>query len=271
MLLIRGQDLNENAFRRFSAIFGELEHAPPNEAKNTTSGGYVPDSPEITVISNVIVDGVEIGSLGAGECAWHTDMSYNPMPPTASCLYALEVPPEGGATGFLNMYAAYETLPRPLKEAIVGKMAIHDTTYTSAGTLRKGYEPVEDVRKAPGARHPMLRTHPETGRTALFVGRRQNSYIAGCRWRRVEACSTRSGRMRRSTSSPGTTNGGTATLIVWDNRCAMHRRDAFDPARDGSCIARRSRVTFRCTSRRDRPGGVSGDGEMTATEGSLAI
>jgi len=230
VLLIRGQDLDEEAFCRFSAIFGELEHAPPNEAKNTTSGGYVPDSPEITVISNVIVDGVEIGSLGAGECAWHTDMSYNSVPPSASCLYALEVPTEGGATGFLNMYAAYETLPRPLKEAIAGKTAIHDTTYTSAGSLRKGYEPVDDVRKAPGARHPLLRTHPETGRTALFLGRRQNSYIVGLPVDESEALLDEIWAHATQDKFTWHHHWKKGDLIVWDNRCAMHVRHAFDPA-----------------------------------------
>ena len=66
-------------------------------------------------ISNVVVDGKPIGDLGNAEALWHTDMSYNPVPPIASALYSLEIPPVGGATGFCNMYLAYETLPADLK------------------------------------------------------------------------------------------------------------------------------------------------------------
>ena len=152
VLLFRGQDLSDADLVRFSSHFGECDHAPPNEAANSTSDGYVPDLPEVTVISNVVVDGVSIGSLGAGECAWHTDMSYMPEPAAASALYAVEVPEEAGDTGFLNMYRAYETLAEDLKDQLVGKMAIHDATYTSAGTLRKGVEEVSDVREEAGAR-----------------------------------------------------------------------------------------------------------------------
>ena len=77
----------------------------------------------VAVISNVVQDGKAIGGLGSYELVWHTDMSYNPRPPRASLLYALEVPADGGDTGFLNMYAAYQTLPDDLKRAIDGKPA----------------------------------------------------------------------------------------------------------------------------------------------------
>lgn len=98
VLLFRGADFSDEQLVEFSRTFGEPEKSPPNEAKNTTSGGYVPDLPEVAVISNVIVDGLEIGSLGAGECVWHADMSYNPRPVKAAALYALELPADGGET-----------------------------------------------------------------------------------------------------------------------------------------------------------------------------
>jgi taurine dioxygenase len=114
--------------------------------------------------------------LGAYESIWHTDMSYNPEPPSAS---ALEVPPAGGDTGFANMYLAYETLPPELRRQVEGRKCRHDSSYNSAGELRRGFKEVTDPREAPGAEHPIVRTHPVTGRKALFLGRRRNAYIPG--------------------------------------------------------------------------------------------
>src|SRR6185295_14753474 len=80
---------------------------------------------------------------------------------------------------FANMFAAYESLPTDLKTAATGKIAVHDGSTNSAGMLRKGYKPVTDVRDVVGARHPLISTEPKTGRKALFLGRRPNSYVLG--------------------------------------------------------------------------------------------
>src|SRR4029078_13746005 len=84
----------------------------------------------VSVTSRVVKDAKPVGGLGSYELVWHTDMSYNPLPPRASLLYALEVPPDGGNTGFLNMFAAYETLPAELKRAVEGKTCIYDSSRT---------------------------------------------------------------------------------------------------------------------------------------------
>lgn len=228
VLLFRDQTLSDADLIRFSNHFGECDHAPPNEVSNTTSDGWVPDAPEVTVISNVVVDGISIGSLGANECAWHTDMSYMPEPVNASALYAIEVPESAGDTSFLNMYRAYETLPEDLKEQLAGKKAIHDATYTSAGGLRKGVEEVTDVRKAPGAHHPILRTHPTTGRTALFLGRRVNAYVPGLPVRESEALLDAVWGHTVQDRFVWTHQWRKGDLLLWDNRCAMHRRESFE-------------------------------------------
>lgn len=228
VLLFRDQRLSDPQLVAFSRNFGDLDQAPPNEAANKKGGAYVPDMREITVISNVTENGVKIGALGALESEWHTDMSYNPIPPDASLLYSIEVPPSGGDTGFANMYLAYETLPADLKQAIQGRECIHDATYTSAGDLRKGSNPVTDVREAPGARHPMVRTHPVTGRDALFIGRRRNAYIIGMT---VDESERILDALWAHASKPQFAfahRWRVGDLLLWDNRCAMHRRDAFD-------------------------------------------
>src|SRR5881394_3275352 len=106
VLRFRGQRLSDEDLMRFSRQFGELDWAPVAATNDAPEGRQ-----HIMVVSNVVENGQAIGQLGAYEAVWHTDMSYIAEPPSASALYALEVPPEGGDTGFCNMYRAYETLP----------------------------------------------------------------------------------------------------------------------------------------------------------------
>lgn len=228
VLLFCGADFSDEQLVEFSRNFGEPELSPPNEAKNTKSEGYIPDLPEVAVISNVIVNGVEIGSLGAGECSWHADMSYNPQPVKAAALYALELPAAGGETSFLNLYAAYEAMPDALKKKISGHRAIHDLSHTSAGTLRKGYEQVTDVTKTPGAHHPMAIKHPTTGRTALLLGRRSNSYIVGLSVEESEALLDEVWAHATQPLFVWTHNWRVGDVIIWDNFAVMHRRLEFD-------------------------------------------
>jgi taurine dioxygenase len=185
VLRFRGQTLSDDALMRFGAHFGELDRAPviaaarvklrgeDRHVETADPGGY------ISVISNIVEDGIAIGALGAYESVWHTDMSYNPEPPSASALYAVEVPPSGGDTGFANMYLAHETLPQGLRRRIEGRLCRHDASRNSAGELRRGFADVTDPRQAPGADHPIVRTHPVIGRRALFLGRRRNAHIQG--------------------------------------------------------------------------------------------
>src|SRR5499427_5477527 len=110
-VLVVGQLLTDDDLIAFSRRFGELDWAPIQE----TGRRFVEGLPEIYIVSNVIENGVPIGSLGAGEAVWHTDMSYLQDPPKASMLYAIEIPPSGGNTYFTNMYRAYDELPDALK------------------------------------------------------------------------------------------------------------------------------------------------------------
>ena len=109
VLLVRGQSLSDQDLIAFSRRFGDLDWAPIQE----NGRRFVEGLPEIYIVSNVKVDGEAIGSLGDGEAVWHTDMSYLDVPPKASMLYSLEVPPQGGNTSFCSMYAVYDALPFP--------------------------------------------------------------------------------------------------------------------------------------------------------------
>lgn len=227
LLLLRGQKIDEAGLVRFSRNFGELELPPASAERVYGDGGA--RQPEIWIISNVIVDGKPIGGLGYGEAEWHTDMSYIAAPPTASVLYAVEVPPEGGDTHFASMTQAYAALPEDLKRAIGGRTARHDSSYTSAGELRRGSKEIADPREAPGASHPIVRLHPETGAPAIFLGRRRNGYIDGLA---LEESERLLDRLWAHCTDPRFAYGHkwrVGDVLVWDNRQVIHRRDAFDP------------------------------------------
>src|SRR5437764_2024880 len=173
VILVRGETLSDQDLIAFSRRFGDLDWAPVQE----TGRRFVEGMPEIYVVSNVIVNGEPIGSLGAGEAVWHTDMSYLELPPKASMLYALEVPPSGGNTSFCSMYAIHDALPKGLKHRIGTLQIKHDGTYNSGGYVRQGVTPTDDPRSSPGAVHPLVCVHPDTGRRMLYLGRRRNPYI----------------------------------------------------------------------------------------------
>ena len=240
VLLFRGQQLNDEDLIAFSRRFGELDWAPIQETGRRFVEGY----PEIYVVSNVIENGVPIGSLGAGEAIWHTDMSYISDPPKASMLYALEVPTAGGDTGFVNMYAAYEALPPSLTRRVEGLSLKHDGTYNSGGYVRQGTEAVDDPVTSPGAVHPIVCTHPQSGRRVLYLGRRRNAYIVGLPVAESESLLDEIWRYVRDEFT-WYNHWRAGDLVLWDNRCTMHRRDPFDA--DSRRIMHRTQI--RCESR----------------------
>ncbi|MFO0997743.1 MAG: TauD/TfdA family dioxygenase [Alphaproteobacteria bacterium] len=224
VLLFRNQSLSPPALAAFSRRFGILDMVPAWRAFHAEG------VEEVLVISNVKKDGKPIGVLGSGESEWHTDMSYQAAPPRASILHALEVPPEGGETSFINMYRALEALPGELRAALEGRALNHDSSYDSSGSLRPGAPAVTDVRSAPGARHPAIRLHPETQRRALFLGRRLNAYIVGCSIEESEQLLDRIWLHVRRPEFAWTHHWRKGDVLLWDNRCTMHRREPFDSA-----------------------------------------
>jgi taurine dioxygenase len=224
VLLLRGQALSDDDLIAFSRRFGELDFAPIQE----NGRRFVDGHPEIYVVSNVIENGVAIGSLGAGEAVWHTDMSYLEDPPKASMLYAIEVPPTGGNTGFTSMYRAYEAMPEGMKRRLAGLRVKHDGTYNSGGYVRQGVTPTDDPREAPGTYHPIVCTHQETGRKCLYLGRRRNAYVEGLGLAESEALLDEVWEYATRDELTWYNQWRVGDVVLWDNRCTMHRRDPFD-------------------------------------------
>jgi taurine dioxygenase len=235
VITIRGQQLTDAELVAFGRRFGECQLSNPlpsplaNEGK-VKQGGRDEGHPEITVVSNVVENGVAQGGLGDGELVWHSDMSSFETPPNQTILYSLEVPSGIGRTGFNNMYLALDTLPAALRARVDGLMLKHDATIDAAGYLRKNFKDAAgDIRVSPGGIHPLVRTHPETGRNCLFLGRRSKSYIAGMAVEESEALLEELWRHATRRELEWYHDWKNGDILMWDNRCVMHRRDPFDP------------------------------------------
>lgn len=224
VVVVRGQPISDPQLIALGKSLGELE--PPG--MSIIGKPYIDAYPDILVISNILENGQPMGNLGAGEAIWHTDMSYRPQPVSYAILHSLEIPPAGGNTYFANQYLAYDTLSEELKRRLEGRLLVHDETYNSAGQLRKGFKEITDPREAPGAHHPLFRTHPISGRRALYLGRRRNGYIVGLP---LEESERLLDQLWAHASRPEFVWGHewrVGDTLIWDNRCLIHRRDPFD-------------------------------------------
>ncbi len=224
VVVVRGQQISDPQLIALGKSLGALE--PPG--MSIIGKPYIDAYPDILVISNILENGQPMGNLGAGEAVWHTDMSYREKPVSYAILHSLEIPPAGGNTYFANQYLAYDTLPEELKRRLEGLMLVHDETYNSAGQMRKGFNEVTDPRQAPGARHLLFRTHPVSGRKALYLGRRRNGYIVGLP---LEESEKLLDELWAHASRPEFVWGHewrVGDTVIWDNRCLIHRRDPFD-------------------------------------------
>lgn len=227
VLRLRNQRIDEAQLQAFSARFGPLEEIPfgrMSEAeKAKVKNRYV------TQLSNILVDGKPIGGLGNAEASWHSDMTYVEAPPPASILLGVEIPPAGGDTYFADQYAACEALPDELRIRIADLTIKHDAAHTSIGKLRPGFEPFDDPRDAPGAIHPIIQTHAETGRNVLYLGRREWAYIPGLSLIDSESLLDELWRYAALPENVWQQKWQPYDLIIWDNRRVLHRRDDFDP------------------------------------------
>lgn len=219
VLCFRGQHLDQEQQVAFTEQFGTLErHVASNRGKT---------NPLVHIVSNLDADGKPSGKVYS--TAWHSDKSFRPQPSLATILHALVMPPEGGETCFANMIAAYEALPDEERRAIDGLRVIHSWELSLA---RVGIQaPPEEIADAPPMAHPLVRTIPESGRKALFMGERA-VYIEGWPEEIGQALLdklTAHAVQERFVYRHKWTLGD---LLMWDNRCLLHRANPnFDAAR----------------------------------------
>jgi taurine dioxygenase len=218
VILFRDQQLSEDDQVRFAERFG-----PPARIHTKQ---FVTGHPAVMLISNIRKDGKVIGALPDGEMQFHSDQCHQEKPAMASLLYAIEIPKQGGDTLFANGYLAYETLPESVKRRIEGRKAVNAYDYDSAATKRGG-----DVgREAPSYAHPVVRTHPATGRKALYVNRLMTRRIEGLPAEESDELLT---ILFDHQEKPEFIYGHVwrpGDLLMWDNRCALHARTDFSAA-----------------------------------------
>jgi taurine dioxygenase len=220
ILLLRDQHLSEEDQVRFGEYFGELGKVMINRP------GAARHHPSVLFISNVRENGQLIGTLPDGEVYFHSDNCFTANPPAATMLYAMEIPSHGGNTMFANMYAAYDALPPEMKERLDGRKALNIYDLKGAPAIRMREIPPRAMSYA----HPVIRTHPVTGRRALYVNRLMTYEIVGMppaestellHW--LFDFQEQPRFVYEHIWRPG-------DLILWDNRCTLHARTDFSAA-----------------------------------------
>ena len=217
VLVFRDQRLSPEQHIAFSRRFGDL-------SGHVYDQFLLPGHPEILRVSNKQRDnGAFVGLPNAGR-RWHSDLAYTETPSLGSLLYALEIPPHGGDTLFNNMYLAYETLPDATKTRLAGRRAEY-----LLGSARDYYTAAErpaltaaQLAKVPPVTHPVVRTHPETGRKALYVSPAHTVRI-------LDIDEAESAELLEELTEHAVRpefvyrhRWRLHDLVFWDNRCCMH-------------------------------------------------
>lgn len=224
VILFRNQVLSEEDQIRFARHFGVLQRrGRPAEARNEASRLKYP---EVTMlVSNIRENGKLIGSLADGEMQFHSDFCYMEKPAMGTFLYAMEIPAQGGDTLFLNMYKAYETLPDPLKSRIEGRNALNAYHYESVTREINGAK--LDLGAHRQYAQPMVRTHPQTRRKALYVNRLMTFTVEGLDKAEGGALLEELFDHMEQDQFIYAHKWRVGDLILWDNRCTLHARTDF--------------------------------------------
>lgn len=218
VILLRDQKLTMEQQVGFAECFG-----PP--AKIHTPG-HRAGHDAVMLITNVRENGKLIGALPDGEMHFHTDQCHQERPAKASMLYAIEIPREGGNTLFANAYLAYETLPAELKRRIEGRKAVNAYDYDNA-SMKRGTKLGEGV---PHYAHPVVRTHPATGRKALYVNRLMTVAIEGLPESESDELLNLLFDHQEQRRFVYEHVWRVGDILMWDNRCTLHARTDFSAA-----------------------------------------
>ena len=220
VLCIRGQRLAPPAFRDAMARFG----APMRRLQLA----HTDACDEVNIISSEDRDVLGDGKKLVNGASWHTDDSFMREPCSLTMLYGVVVPSRGGDTQFVNMYAAYDALSPEMKKRIDGLKVIHKYQ-SSRQTNRVSKRPDSEMKAMPEATHPLVRTHPETGRKALYLNANRMEQIVGME--RAESDALLDDLIAHSIEPRFQYRHvwRQGDVVIWDNRCTMHKANADYP------------------------------------------
>ncbi len=220
VVVFKNQELTPEQHIDFSKRFGDLE-------VHISVDHLLDGHPEIMMVSNKQEDGRYIGAVSAGDY-WHSDLSCNAHPTKASLLYALEIPSVGGDTEWADMYAAYETLPDKTKQRVVGLRGIHSWNRMRNPRVHVPQVHHDDAEMRYGERapddslHPIVRTHPETGRKALYVSPRFTLGVEGLDYDEAQELLDELFAHQARRDFVFHHRWSLGDLVLWDNRCTVH-------------------------------------------------
>jgi taurine dioxygenase len=221
VLCIRGQSLTPNAYLAAMRGFGE----PITQVRQASRH---PDMPEIMILSSEDRDDAGDGKRLVVGAHWHSDDSYKAIPCSLTMLYGVEVPTSGGDTQFVNMYAAFDGLPAELRQRLAPLRVVHKYDSSRKGTRIAALRP-DEAKAVPDVTHPLLRTHPETGRIALYMNPNRMEAVVGMD--RAESDALLDALTRHATQEKYQYRHQwrRGDILIWDNRCTMHKANADYP------------------------------------------
>jgi taurine dioxygenase len=180
------------------------------------------DVPEVSVmVSTLMADGTTDKTAIRAE-DWHTDDSYFAIPAKATLLHGMEIPSRGGSTWFCNMHSVYEALPATLRQRIDGMRAIHGYDTPRARNRPSARTP-QEIAETPDVEHPLVRTHPETGRKALYLNPNRLDRIVGLERAESDALLDELADEARKPRHHFGHVWRAGDIVIWDNRATMHR------------------------------------------------
>ncbi|HEX7215849.1 MAG TPA: TauD/TfdA family dioxygenase [Methylomirabilota bacterium] len=254
VLLFRGQSLTDDQQISFSRRFGPLETTIRSIASQAGTPVHIANLSNVDAEDRLIPAGDKRNLYNAGNQMWHTDSSFKRVPAHASLLSAREIPPVGGETQFASMRVAYARLPADLQRFLDGRVAIHSFVY-SRGLVDDALMPPDHAAQVPPVRQALVRANPVNGRKAFYVGSHACE-IVGMPTAEARALLR---ELRETATRPElvyTHRWRVGDLVMWDNRCMLHRGRPWDESRY-------RRVMHRTT--------VAGTGPTAPDEGPASV
>lgn len=221
VIVFRGQDLDDKAQIATGEIFGKVVVRKKPAVGNLPGGDY--DTP-FMLVTNIVENGKPLGAFGDGEMWFHHDTSYYPEPHRATLLYAQKLTTWGGETCFANQYAAYERIPRPLRDKLEGRKVLQVHDYKRRERLNLDEIDLSQVRHH---EQPIFVTHPATGRKSLYVSRLMTASIEGLPPAESEEILAQLFDISEDPAIVYEHKWKLGDLVVWDNWCSIHMRKDF--------------------------------------------